>query len=47
MPDLCKNPFFKCKGDPSDVIVYLTDNKIPICRKCWLKIADGDFQWSP
>jgi hypothetical protein len=48
----CKNPFFKCtsKSDSKQSEIAL-DIKIkgiqyPICRKCWIAIADSeDYEW--
>ena len=45
MQESCKNPFFKCKGDPTDIKLYITSDKLPICKKCWEKLADGDYAW--
>jgi hypothetical protein len=41
----CRNPWNKnCKSD--DIVVYILVNgeKLPICRRCWSKIADKDWE---
>lgn len=49
----CKNPWKKDKHDikkgenPTDIGVFITykDENLPICKSCWLKIADSDYEW--
>ena len=46
MQERCKCPFFKCRSkSPTEIHCYLLEEKIPICKDCWLKIAEGDYAW--
>lgn len=45
-PEHCMNPFrkSKCKsGEPIEV--YISGDKLPICRKCWKEISEADVEW--
>lgn len=43
----CLNPFRKRMCGRPDIEVYMMfDNeRLPICSKCWTKIAKSDYEW--
>jgi hypothetical protein len=44
--DICQNPWKgKCKNSDIEVYIYYHDKRLPLCRKCWNKIADKDLDW--
>ncbi|MGQ9507108.1 MAG: hypothetical protein ACUVTB_04515 [Candidatus Bathycorpusculaceae bacterium] len=44
--DHCKNPWNKeCKSNDIEVYILLRGEKLPICRRCWSKIANKDLEW--
>ncbi len=47
MIEKCQNPFRKRKCGRTDIELYIwyKGEKLPICRKCWKKIADSDLEW--
>jgi len=48
MREKCRNPLFKCKSKtPEEIEVYIIykGRKYPICKDCWVKIADSDIEW--
>lgn len=48
-PNICANPFIVCISKHSEHIAATIrkDGKdYPICRECWDKIADSEFEWS-
>jgi hypothetical protein len=46
MLEHCKNPWDnKCKNDDIGVYILYRGEKLPICRRCWSKIAVKDIEW--
>ncbi|MBN1784823.1 MAG: hypothetical protein JW815_03715 [Candidatus Bathyarchaeota archaeon] len=44
--EICKNPWNgKCKNSDIQVYIYYKNKRVPICRKCWSKIAEKDIEW--
>jgi hypothetical protein len=44
--EICKNPWNgKCKNSDIEVYIYYKNKRIPVCRKCWSKIAEKDIEW--
>jgi hypothetical protein len=42
----CKNPWHKeCKGSDIEVYIQMKGEKLPICKRCWGKIADRELEW--
>jgi hypothetical protein len=42
----CKNPLKeKCENTDIEVYIYYKNKCLPICRKCWGKIAEKDIEW--
>ncbi len=41
----CLNPFKKKKCGNTNIKLYITQDKIPICHGCWDKIAEKDYEW--
>jgi hypothetical protein len=42
----CKNPWNgRCKNSDIEVYIYYKNKCVPICRKCWSKIAEKDIEW--
>ncbi|MGD0496397.1 MAG: hypothetical protein ABSB28_10260 [Candidatus Bathyarchaeia archaeon] len=42
----CKNPWNgECKSNDIEVYIFLKGERVPICRRCWSKLADRDFEW--
>jgi hypothetical protein len=42
----CRNPWNKeCKNDDIEVYIVFKGDKLPICRRCWSKIAEKDLEW--
>jgi hypothetical protein len=42
----CRNPWNKeCKNGDIEVYIVFKGNKLPICRRCWSKIAEKDLEW--
>jgi hypothetical protein len=42
----CANPWNgKCGSTDITVYISLNEDYLPICRSCWNKIADKDFEW--
>ncbi len=46
-PDIkCQNPWNrKCKNKDIVVFIYYKNERTPICRECWSKIAEKDLEW--
>lgn len=48
-PEICSNPFFKCESKATskiEVDIMYNNERHPICRDCWAKIAESDIDWS-
>ncbi|MCW4016542.1 MAG: hypothetical protein NWF06_09245 [Candidatus Bathyarchaeota archaeon] len=44
--ETCKNPWKRnCTNTNIEVYIYYKNKSIPICRKCWSKIAEKDLEW--
>jgi len=42
----CKNPWNgECKGRDIEVYILFKGERLPICRRCWSKIANKDLEW--
>jgi hypothetical protein len=41
----CANPFSKKKCGDTDIVLYITGTRIPICRSCAKKIDESDIEW--
>ena len=42
----CKNPWKEqCKNSDIEVYIYYKNKRVPICRKCWTRIAEDDIEW--
>jgi hypothetical protein len=42
----CKNPWNKeCKSSDIEVYILFGGEKLPICRRCWSRIANKDLEW--
>lgn len=42
----CKNPWNKeCKNDNIQVYIIVKGERVPICRRCWDRLADQDVEW--
>jgi hypothetical protein len=42
----CRNPWNKeCKNGDIEVYILFKGEKLPICRRCWGRIADKDMEW--
>ncbi|MEM1589838.1 MAG: hypothetical protein QW175_05420 [Candidatus Bathyarchaeia archaeon] len=42
----CRNPWDKsCRNEDIGVYIVFKDEKLPICRRCWRKIAEKDLEW--
>jgi hypothetical protein len=42
----CKNPWkSNCKSENIKLYIQVKGEKLPICKKCWSRIADKDFSW--
>ena len=42
----CNNPWKeKCKNPDIEVFIYYKNKRLPICKKCWRKIAEKDIEW--
>jgi hypothetical protein len=42
----CNNPWkTKCKKKDIEVYIYYKNERLPICKKCWKKIAEKDVEW--
>ena len=44
--DYCKNPWRKkCNNTDIEVYIFFKNTRKPICRKCWNKIVENDYEW--
>jgi hypothetical protein len=42
----CKNPWNgECKNMDIELYISYKGEEIPICSRCWRKIADADVEW--
>jgi hypothetical protein len=42
----CRNPWNgKCGNTDIQLYIYHKGRQLPICRKCWLEIADKNLEW--
>lgn len=42
----CRNPWNgQCKNTDIEVCIYYNEELLPICRDCWLEIAEKDLIW--
>ncbi|HVP93418.1 MAG TPA: hypothetical protein VMS94_06745 [Acidobacteriota bacterium] len=42
----CKNPWNReCKNNDIEVYILFKGARVPICRRCWTRIADKDLEW--
>jgi hypothetical protein len=43
----CRNPWNgKCRNRDIEVYIFFEGERLPICRRCWAKIADSSIEWS-
>jgi hypothetical protein len=42
----CKNPWNgKCRNTDIEVFILYNGDRLPICRRCWSKIATSNIEW--
>ena len=42
----CKNPWKEeCKKTDIEVYIFYKNKRVPICKKCWTKIAEKEINW--
>jgi hypothetical protein len=42
----CRNPWHgECKGNDTEVYIQVAGEKLPICRRCWSRMAEKDLEW--
>ena len=42
----CRNPWHKeCKGNDIEVYILFRGERLPICRRCWTRLAEKDMEW--
>jgi hypothetical protein len=42
----CRNPWNgKCRNTDIEVFIVYKGDRLPICRRCWSKIAETDIEW--
>jgi hypothetical protein len=42
----CKNPWkTSCKSGNIQLYIEFKGEKLPICKKCWSRIAEKDINW--
>lgn len=42
----CKNPWNReCKESDIEVYIHFRGEKVPICKRCWSKLAEQDMEW--
>jgi hypothetical protein len=42
----CRNPWNgKCRNMDVEVFIVYKGDRLPICRRCWSKIAETDIEW--
>ena len=42
----CMNPWNRdCRNTDIEVYIYYNNERIPICRLCWEKLADKELDW--
>jgi hypothetical protein len=44
--EVCHNPL-KTNCESNDIAVYIQvgAEKLPICRTCWIELAESDIEW--
>jgi hypothetical protein len=42
----CKNPWnSNCKNEDVELYISFKGEEVPICSKCWRKLAEADVEW--
>jgi len=42
----CRNPWNgKCRNTDIEVFIVYKGDRLPICKRCWSKIAETDIEW--
>ena len=43
----CKNPWKEeeCTSTDIEVYIWYKNKKVPICRECWVEIAENEIDW--
>jgi hypothetical protein len=42
----CRNPWNgKCQNTDIEVFILYKGDRLPICRRCWSKIAESNIEW--
>jgi hypothetical protein len=42
----CKNPWHDCcRSSDIEVYIQFKGEKLPICKRCWGRIAERDLEW--
>jgi len=42
----CKNPWKNtCKSENIQLYIQLKGEKLPICKKCWGRLAEKELSW--
>jgi len=42
----CRNPWNgRCTNTDIEVYIIYKNNKLPICRRCWSRIANSNIEW--
>ena len=42
----CRNPWHDvCRNSDIEVYIQIRGEKVPICRRCWGRIAEKDLEW--
>ncbi len=46
MAEKCKNPWnCRCANNDIELYIYYKDRTLPICARCWTKIAEKEIEW--
>ncbi|MCW4008821.1 MAG: hypothetical protein NWF09_09075 [Candidatus Bathyarchaeota archaeon] len=44
--ETCKSPLKRdCSGTDIKLYIQVGEERLPICSKCWEKLADSDAEW--
>ncbi|RLF12389.1 MAG: hypothetical protein DRJ69_00970 [Thermoprotei archaeon] len=44
--EVCMNPWNgECRSTEIAVYIYHGGERLPVCRRCWIELADGDYEW--
>jgi len=44
--EICQNPWNgRCGNTGIALYIYHKGERLPICRECWLELADQDLEW--